>query len=95
MHGFVGRFGGCRFKVWGLEVCECGSVTRFLKFLVVRAGFKLCGAGAGKNYQPVQDSSEHKLPTEKQLYDVTGVRFNVYLSVLFTKYKIANECPRT
>jgi len=75
-----------------LEVCGWGSVTRFLKFLLVQAGFKLCGAGAGQNFQPAQDSSAHKLPTEKQLYDVTDVRFHVYLSVLFAKY---SEWPRT
>jgi len=73
----------------------CGSVTRFLKFLLVRAGFKLCVAGAGKNDQPSQDSHAHKLPTEKHLYDVTAVPFHVFLSVLFTTYNITDKCPRT
>jgi len=67
-----------------------GVLPDFSKFLLVRAGFKLCGAGAGKNYQPA-----HKLPTEKQLYDVTAVRFHVYLSVLFAKYNMTNEWRRT
>jgi len=95
MHGLLDVRDGCRFKICWLEVCGCGSVTRFLKFLLARAGFKLCGPGAGKNYQPAQDSRAHKLPTEKQLYDVTAVRFHVSLSVLFAKHYITNEWPRS
>jgi len=47
----VGRLRGmdAGFKVCGLEVCGCRSVTRFPKFLLVRTGFKLCGAGASNN----------------------------------------------
>ena len=53
------------FEVCGLEVCGWESVTRFLKFLLVWDGCKLCGAGIGKNFISVQDSCTHKLPTEK------------------------------
>jgi len=72
-------------QVWWLE--ERYPISQIL----AGAGFKLCGAGAGRNYQQVQDSSAHKLPTEKQLYDVTVVRFHM----LFAKYNITNEWPRT
>jgi len=37
-----------------------GSVrARFLKFLLGRGGFKFCGVGADKKFQPAQDSSAH------------------------------------
>jgi len=31
--------------------------TRFLKLMRVRGGFKFCGAGADKKFQPAQDST--------------------------------------
>ena len=69
--GLIGCAGWMEAYVCGcrLDVCGCGNVTPFLKFM--RVGFKLRGAGAGKNFQPTQNSAQTS--NGKSRYDVTVV----------------------
>jgi len=82
-HAQVSRV-NTRFKDWGLEVCGWGSVTQFLKFLLVQARFKLCGAGWERakvfNLRKTLVCTNFQL---KSSYDVTVVCFHIYLSVFF------------
>jgi len=47
--------------------CAGWEWARFLKFLRVWGGFKLCGVGADKKFQPVQDSKTHCTTADKLL----------------------------
>jgi len=67
-------------QVWSLRV------RYLISQIVVGAGRE-----RAKIINPRRTLEMHKLPAEKQLYDVRIVRFHVYLSALFAEYNVTNE----
>ena len=59
--------GGCKLgrpAGWAGAKCAGAGRARYFKFLRVRGGFKFCGAGADKKFQPAEDSTVSPIKTD-------------------------------